>query len=114
MAWVKLDDRFYEHPKVMRLSARALRLHVFALCFAARNETNGHIPEAAIKRLMGGPKQAAELVDAGLWEVNAVQSKNGSHDWTIHDYLKYNPSARQLEQRRRDAKRRMAQIRGGS
>lgn len=107
MTWVKLDDSFYEHLKVMRLCSRALRLYVFALCYSARNETNGHVPEAAIKRLMGSPALAVELVVAGLWHENET-------GWTIHDYLKYNPSARQLEQRRREAKRRMAQLRKGS
>ena len=91
MTWTRLDDRFPEHPKVVGISNAAFRLHVTALCYASRYQTEGHLPPAAL-RVIGGRKQLVqELVNAQLWELNGQA-------WLIHDYLDYNPSREQLQQ----------------
>lgn len=94
MTWVKLDDTFPEHSKVISLSDKAFRLHVTAICFAAKNETDGEIPRAALARLGGSPKIAHELHEVGLWETT---SRGG---WVVHDYLEYNRSRAELEAER--------------
>ena len=68
MTWVRIDDTFPEHPKVVGLSAVAFRLHVAAICYASRNLTDGFIPLGAVRTLPGGtPNRVKELADAGLW-----------------------------------------------
>lgn len=102
MPWVKIDDGFYMHPKVIGLSPAAIGLHVCGLCYAADNLTDGHIPKAAIDRLTSA-RSAAKMLDeleaAGMW-IDEGQS------WRIHDYLKYQPSrAKVLEEREQASER---------
>jgi len=79
--WVRLDDNFAEHPKLVKAGPRAGWLHVAALCYCSRQLTDGHVPETALRLLMAGARPLADrLVEAGLWEVN----RDG---WNIHDYL---------------------------
>jgi len=78
VTWLKLDDGFPQHPKVMGLSDRAFRAHVTALCYAARYLTDGWVPPGVV-----APKDARELVAAGLWH----DTDNG---WAINDFLAYN------------------------
>lgn len=101
MTWVKLDDGFSDHLKVDGLSDGAFRLHVSAMCYCARNLTDGAVERGRPLRLIPRFKQAfvAELVDAGLWD--AVDG-----GWSIHDYLVYNPSrAKVLAEREAAAER---------
>lgn len=108
MAWIKLDDGFVEHPRVEPLSHKAFRLHVTAMCLAARKLTDGYVSEkdARICRTQAGVSAAtlAELEQAGLWE------PNGS-GWHIRDYLDYNPSAEQVKAERDRAAERMRNVR---
>lgn len=89
MAFVQLDDNFVEHRKIAALSLRAFKLHVAALCHCNRHLTDGHISAHALKVLLVSSTarrpDVAELVAAGLWHEN-----NG--DYTIHDFLDWNPS----------------------
>lgn len=82
MGWLRLDDAFGDHPKVIGLSDRAFRAHVMGLLYCARHLTDGVVPRAA------APKAAAvrELERAGLW----TSTRGGG--WLIHDYLDFNPS----------------------
>lgn len=95
MTWARIDDVFPDHPKVVELSDRAFRVHVAAICYAARHLTDGHIPKAAVPGLAAGRKAAVtELVRSGLWD------KNGNGGFVIHDYLDYNPSREEIEAER--------------
>jgi hypothetical protein len=99
MAWVKLDDGFAEHPKLERAGPSAGWMHVAALCYCARNLTDGRIPKARALRLADVPKPAQvidRLVEVGLWEVDG-------DDYVIHDYGDYNPSRVQVEAERQAA-----------
>lgn len=96
MAWVKIDDHFADHPKVLQAGPLAMALHVRALCYSSRYMTDGFIPAAAIAQLMTGFENLIEgqyepnvLVRAGLWETV-------TGGWRIHDYLEYNPSKAQI------------------
>lgn len=103
MTWVKVDDTFPDHPRVIGLTDGAFRAHVTALCWAARHLTDGSIPSSAL-RVIGDRKHAQELQTAGLW------SKT-DHGWAIRDYLDYNPSREEVEDKRN--KRREAGRIGG-
>ena len=96
MSWVRLDDTFTEHPKVLAVGGDAAWLHVCALSYCNRLETDGEIPEAILHRLSDrkNPLALAErLVVAGLWD-------HAAFGWVIHDYHDYQPSKADLEERR--------------
>ena len=106
MTWVKLDDNFPTHPRVVGLSDRTFRTHVTALCYCAKYLTDGHVPTSAL-RAIGPRRSAVELEEAGLW------SKT-DHGWMIRDFLDYNPSREDVETqrtRKREAGSRGAEIR---
>lgn len=110
MTWVKLDDSLHEHEKIIGLSDRAFRLHITALCYSARNLTDGRITPRAVKVLSAilswsTPRRFIhELVAAGIWE----QDDDG---YIIHDFLHFNPSAAQVQRDRKRARERMAERR---
>lgn len=85
MSWVKLDDGFPSHPKVLGLSDKAFRAYVIALCYAARHLTDGFLPPSVIS-----VRQAGELHKAGLLD-------EAGGGWWLHDYLTYNPSRTEVE-----------------
>lgn len=107
MAWVRLDERFPEHPKVLAVGGDAAWLHVCAIAYSNRNETDGFVPNNAIRALTDRrqpTKLAAALISAGLWE-------QADHGYVIHDYLEYQPSRIQREAEREKARERMAKNR---
>ncbi len=86
--WVKLDDQFSDHPKVIEAGPLASWLYVCGLTYAARYLTDGYIPAGQVRKLAdvdNAAELAAKLVDVGLWE-----SIDGGY--LIHDYLEYNPN----------------------
>lgn len=93
--WVKLDDDFAEHPKVVALSHRAYRVFVNGLCYANRYLTDGTLSPAAQKHLDCPRLVATELVRAGLWEIG----ENGA--FLIHDYDSYQWTKAEVEEIRR-------------
>jgi hypothetical protein len=91
VTWVKLDDHFADHPKILGLSDGAYRAFVDGLCYSARFLTDGHIPTAAVKVVTRRrPKPVAELIKAGLWEQNG-------DGVIVHDYLEFQPSRSEVE-----------------
>jgi hypothetical protein len=103
MTWVKIDDNFPDHPRVIGLSDAAFRAHVAAMCYAARYLTDGHIPSSAL-RSIGPRKVTSELEASELW----IRT---DHGWVIRDYLHYNPSKDEVEEKREGARERMARAR---
>jgi len=127
VTWVRLDDHFADHPKMLSLGAfapLALALQVRALCYAARHLTDGFIPEAAITVLTdgfgewsietGGNEFMSVGADADDFDWPALMLKAGlwhrrKGGYAIHDYLIYNPSrAVTLKERESNAKRQKA------
>jgi hypothetical protein len=107
MAWVRLDDTFPEHPKIDAAGGDAAWLHVCALSYCNRNETDGYVPRERITKLSDRKQPyrlAARLVAVGLWDV-AVDG------WQIHDYLDFQPSKAKLQAERDAAKERMREAR---
>lgn len=100
MSWVKLDDHFPEHDRVSDLTDKSFRLHVTALCYCARNLTDGVMSDKAVKVVhavagITGGRWTAELVAAELW----VPAGDG---YAIRDYLDYNPDAVTVKRQRKD------------
>ena len=50
MAWIKIDDSFPDHPKVIGLSDKAFRIHIEGLCYSGRFLTDGLIPMGVAAR----------------------------------------------------------------
>lgn len=97
MPWSRIEEAYPDHPKVVGLSDIAFRLHITAICYAARHMTDGHIPSAMVIAWRGrrGLKAAEELVRAGLFE-----SEGQGDGWQVHDFGEYNPSREQTQERR--------------
>jgi hypothetical protein len=116
MTWVKLDDRFPEHPKVAQVGAVTAWLHVCGIAYCNRNLTDGRIPRGivpALTALQGigfwtgneweeaDPFELAEsLVEENLWE-------HDGGDFRIHDYDQYQPARADVlaEKKARDGRR---------
>lgn len=95
-----IDDGFAEHRKLEALSDAAFRAFMHSLCYAARNQTDGFIPERTA-RVIAPAKATRELVDGVLWH----RCDGG---YLIHDYLDYNPSKQQISERKQATKERVA------
>lgn len=85
MPYLNIDDNFADHPKIEGLSDGAFRLHVAAMCYAAKFLTDGAIPAVRVARLAPRyrPALLKELLKAGLWVEH-------DQDYRIHDYLQWN------------------------
>jgi hypothetical protein len=90
--WLKMDDQYPSHPKVVAAGGDAAWLHVCAACYCAQHLTDGLVPKAILSRLSDRKKPeqlAARLVEVGLWH------DRGDH-YELNDYLDYNPSREQV------------------
>lgn len=85
MAWVKVDDAFYDHPKFLGLSHADIGRWLTALAWCNRNTTDGRVPAVALARLGIDADDVAVLVERGLW------SKDDD-GWRVHDYAAYQPT----------------------
>jgi hypothetical protein len=129
--WVKLDDHFADHPKIVAVGPLAGWLFVAGLCYANRLLTDGFIPENQVDRLFipappgaqktnggakrttkGGANQSAKLAhklcEIGLWKPATVKGTSG---FLIHDFLKYQPSKRRVLRERKTTAERLARWR---
>jgi hypothetical protein len=106
VTWVRLDDRAHDNRKWKRLwltNRGALALHALALSYCGAHETDGHVDAEMVTLLAPGKadrnKLTTSLVDAGVWHPDG-------DGWRINDFLEYNPSRADLdEKRRKDSER---------
>lgn len=105
MSWVKLDDQFFAHPKIINLSKDAKLLHLAALTYCASQLTDGMLTPGAVRmasaQVDAEPACIAELVTAGVWEMDGA-------NYRIHDYLVYNPSGEEVKAERARTAQRVA------
>ena len=136
MVWVRIDDSFAQHPKVLQAGPLAMALQVAALCYCNRNLTDGFVPWAVAQTLlpwqflepsddvgrrrrvtvavtsgMSGDDVTAEyvinlLLESGMWEV-----EDGGY--RIHDYPDFQPSREQVEKERKSTAERQERWRNG-
>ena len=126
MPWVKLDDAILDNPKILEAGPLGFALHVAAICYCARNLTDGFLPTPKAASLLdlsgvhcdhanpcgraaygrptgmsGGVVDVADviemLVELGLWH-----RVDGGFE--VHDFLEYNPSRAKVEADRQQAK----------
>lgn len=107
MAWGRIDDSLYDHPKLNDLGRYRLPcigLWTVAISWSNRYLTDGHVPTAQVKRLGGTRLLAEMLVRVGLWD----QVADG---YRVHDYLQFNQSRQEVENGRTAARERMRRSR---
>ena len=93
MAWVKIDDQFADHPKIIAVGPLAAWLYVCGLTYCGRYLTDGFIPGGQVRKLadVDNPSElVAKLVAIGLWN----EQEDG---YIVHDYLEYNPTAEEVK-----------------
>jgi|JI9StandDraft_1071089.scaffolds.fasta_scaffold44891_3 hypothetical protein len=107
MTWVKLDDGFADHPKVIDAGPLASWLFVCGLAYCSRQLTDGFIPTGQVRRL-ADVERPDELVNT-LIRVGMWQKVDGGYQ--VHDYLDYQPSADEVKRKRGEAADRMRKLR---
>lgn len=90
MTWIKLDDNFPDHPKMLGLSAEAGWLWVRCLAYCNRLRTDGRVPRIVAERMTRRSAAARELVAIGLW-------RDCADHFEVHDYLDYQSSAAKID-----------------
>ena len=96
MTWIRLDDNFPDHPKVIGLSDKAFRVHLQGLCYGGQYLTDGFIPMfVAAKFADNNMSVLAELTNAKLWV-----EKMPNNGFQIHDFLVFQSSKESIETRK--------------
>lgn len=106
MPWAKIDDGLHASEKFAAVSLAATGLWTLCLSWTTDKLKDGFVPSAMVRRFAGADADAlaAELVEAGLWEIEAG-------GWRIHAYLEYNPPAEKVLAEREAARERMSKRR---
>lgn len=81
MAWARVDDGWWCHPKVLTLDLDARGLWISALSWSCQQQTSS-IPRQIVAMCGDDGTVAAKLVDAGLWDA----TEDG---WAVHDWDDY-------------------------
>lgn len=97
MAWAKIDDGWWAHPKVLGLTLSARGLWATALSWSCAQRKD-RIPRQLVLMVAGndGDDLANELTKAGLWE-------DDGDGWIVHDWADYQD--RSLSEKRAEAGR---------
>lgn len=101
MSWIKLDDQWMDHPKIIRAGKDARDMWLASITWCAKHLTDGYFPPELLPQLavMAGVDVAncqtfaKTLLEVCLWDA----TDNGYH---VHDYLDYNPTKEQTEANR--------------
>lgn len=108
MAWVKLDDGFFLHPKAIAAGRDARDVYLAALCWSNQQMTDGIIPAhtlpliAALAGVADYDAAASRLVEVQLWH-------NHVDGWEIHGFLERQQAREQREEwLKRDRERKKA------
>lgn len=115
LTWAHLDDRFPDHPANEALSDGAFRLHIAAICYCARLETDGHMPAHQPRRLTHTfkPKHVNEMLEGGRWhteghDCSECPQPRDPGGFYVHGFLGPNESKAQADKRRTEAAERKA------
>jgi hypothetical protein len=108
--WVRYDDAFHAHPKVLEVKAQdpgAIALHLLCNTWSADSKMAGVVTLGAIVSQAGtkqrGVKWARILVAAGLWHAEGHDcdrcGQPPANGYVVHDFEVYNSQ----EKRRKNA-----------
>jgi hypothetical protein len=122
MSWVRYDDAFHRHPKVMAVKAEdpaAIALHVLCGTASAATSRPGVVTwGSAFGEAAGSRAKARRWADLltrhDLWHVTGHDCEScpqpGENEWVIHDWDTYN-SAVGLSRKRSEAGKKGAAVR---
>lgn len=101
MPWGRVDDDFYDHPKVTGMPAEvrnaACGLYWRAISYCNRYLTDGRLTPAALTKIDGCEAEVEALLVAGLFERPKANGKqSASQMLRVHDFLHRNKSRRQV------------------
>jgi len=96
VTWLKVDDSFYDHPRVEEVPLSALGLWVRCGAYTSRWLNDGYLKQRIVRRLDGRTRDVAALVDAGLW----LPVTGSEFQFVMHDFHQWNPTAEQVRARR--------------
>lgn len=117
MPWFVVDDSAHTHPKIIKAGNAAVGLWMRCGSYAAQHLTNGIVP-AAIATMYGTAPQIAKLIKLNLWHPSGHQcpgcAQPAEGDYVMHDYLAYNPTRKQVIDRREKAAEKKRRQRGES
>src|SRR5215472_9101213 len=92
MPFALMDDKFWAHPKLVRVGNEAAAVYLRSIGYAADQLTDGEVPRAIALLLCGDAESCARvsalLVAHRLWEMRG-------DDFAVHDYLDWNRSAKE-------------------
>lgn len=102
MTWARMDDRYDDNRKTRAAwyaHPRAVGLHAMAVTYCARNETDGEVDPLWLREKLPSDKERQRVLDV-LVETGLFRIDEDGTVW-VNDYLDYNPSRDDLQQRRR-------------
>lgn len=107
MIYAKVDVQLRDHARAHK-AADAMSTWLWGLLYSRGQESDGYIPDVAIKGAWVGEKAAKQhaktLVSVGLWE----RDLDG---WRISRYEAKNETAARIAERRAESRERMARVR---
>jgi len=106
MGWAKFDDRWHTNPKILKLSLDAVGLDCLGINWACCNESDGFLDLSIVRHLAAvrnWKKITDSLVAVGRWVEDAERG-----GYWIHDFLEYNYSHQELEEKRASDRSRKA------
>lgn len=118
----KVDDGFYDHPKVRSIPRGAARkgavtLWTFAGSWSSRYLQDGLIPCAQVEELGGTIREAEWLIAATLWHAVGHSCDKcppvPAEHYVFHDWPESNDLKVDVEKRRDKARDRMRKMRSG-
>jgi hypothetical protein len=107
MTYVRIDDHFPQHRKLLALDDASFALYVRAICYSSTQLSDGEIPLNALSLLTRNRRPQTlvdRLLSADLWESTLT-------GWRIHDYLDWQESAESVLTKRAAARERMQRLR---
>ena len=107
MSYARLYHTILDNDKIQNLSAAAWWLYSMAIVQSCHRETDGKLSRRTVKGLAHEDwlAESDELVNAGLFE------RDGT-GFQIHDFVKHQTPASEIERKRDEARDRMRRLRG--
>lgn len=99
----RVADNAPEHPKLRAVGLAAAGLWSLAGAYAMRELTDGWVPDYWVQTWPGGKKQAAALIQVGLW---SAVPRQGIAGYLFHDWAEYQRSAASVNEDRRKGRER--------
>lgn len=116
MAWVRIDQHFYDHPKWANAPGDSIALWIAAMAWCNRNDSlEGFIPAPKLHGLVAVRSVKRTVADLVQRRAFHVAEADGAAGYVIHDYAEFQQpeKVRAISNKRAEAGRRGAAVRWG-